>query len=148
MIDFGTIMILFTAVSNRLTGSKSPKFMSALFGYSALGILFLYTTLELNTLLHRFIPGFQNGGITILWAVFAIAFTGSGIWRNMRPLRYMGLGLFAVVAGKIFLHDLDHMPMIFRVIAFFAVGIALLLGAFAYIYAGRKFTVKTDDEKE
>ncbi len=146
MVDFGSVMMLFAFVASRIHSFKSPKYAGSIFGYGLLGILFLYTTLEINTLLHWYVPGFQNGGVTVLWSVFAIAFTGSGIWRNIRTLRFLGLGLFVVVAGKVFLHDLNHMPMIFRVIAFFVIGVALMLGAFAYIFAGKKFEIEGDGD--
>jgi uncharacterized membrane protein len=107
----------------------------------------VYATLELNSLLHWGMPDFKNGGVTALWAVFAIAFTGSGIWRNIRPLRYAGLVLFAIVAFKVFLHDLQHMPMIFRAIAFLVVGVALLLGSFGYLFANKKFEIEDNKEE-
>jgi len=140
MLDFGSLLLLF-GLAWLWIPSGYPKPTRAAFGYTGLGFLFLYTTLELNSLLHWKLPAFEDGGITALWAVFAIAFTSSGIWRNIKPLRYMGLILFAIVVGKVFLHDLSHMPMIFRVIAFFVVGIALLLGSFAYVFANKTFVV-------
>jgi uncharacterized membrane protein len=141
LLDFGSILLLL-GFAWAWIPSCYPKPTRAAFGYGGLGLLFLYTSLEVNSLLHWLLPKFQDGGVTSLWAIFAIAFTSSGIWRNIRPLRYMGLVLFAVVAGKVFLHDLGHMPMIFRVIAFFVVGIALLLGSFAYVFASKKFVIE------
>ncbi len=141
MVDFGSLLLLLGCAWGMMP-SVYPRPTRSVFGYGTLGFLFLYTTLELNSLLHWRLLDFQSGGITALWAVFAIAFTGGGIWRNVKPLRYVGLILFAIVVGKVFIHDLSHMPMIFRVIAFFVVGIALLLGSFAYVFANKKFIVE------
>jgi len=140
-------MMLFAIAAYHINIPKHQTRIRHLFGYGSLAILLLYATLETNTLLHIYLPGFQNQGITVLWALFAIAFTGSGIRLNTRILRYLGLTLFANVVGKIFLHDLSDMPTIFRMIAFFAVGVTLLAGAFAYIFAGKKFVIN-DDETE
>lgn len=153
LLDFGSVMLFFALAAYRLSSLAEHRRLRNIFGYTATMLLSLYTTLELKTMLHWFAPGFQAGGISILWALYAIAFTSIGIWRNIRPLRYTGLMLFAIVAGKIFLIDLRHMPMIFRIIAFFAVGIILLLGAFAYIFANKKFKLeaaikaKTDSDQ-
>ncbi len=139
-IDFGSILLLLGLIWRWLP-APYPKPARAVFGYAGLAFLFVYTSLELNSLLHWRLPAFEKGGLTSLWAVYAIAFTSCGIWRNIRPLRYSGLILFAIVAGKVFIHDLSGMPMIFRVIAFFVVGLALLLGSFAYVFANKKFEI-------
>jgi len=141
LLDFGSILLLLGLVWTWLP-SRYPKPTRALFGYAGLAVLMLYTTLELRSLLHWRLPAFRDGGVTALWALYAIAFTSSGIWRNIRGLRYLGLGLFIIVAVKVFLYDLSDMPMIFRVIAFLVVGIALLLGSFAYVFANKKFEIE------
>ncbi len=146
LIDYGSILALMTIAWWMLPGHY-PQEARIAFGYGALALLFAYTTLELKTLLHWFLPAFEKGGVTTLWAVFAIMFTGFGIWRNVRLLRYAGLILFAVVAFKVFLYDLSNMPMIFRVIAFFVVGLTLLLGSFAYVFANKKFEIKNRDSE-
>ncbi len=119
-----------------------------IFGYGALALLFLYLSFEINSLLYWNLREFQAGGISVLWTVFAIGFVSGGIWQDVKLLRYFGLALFAVVIGKVFLVDLEHMPVIYRVLAFFVVGIALLLGSFAYLYSSRKFKRKTDNDQE
>jgi uncharacterized membrane protein len=121
---------------------------AALFGYASLAMIFLYATFETKTFLSLKLPAFLGGGVSALWALFAIAFVGSGIWKSVRGLRYLGLALFAVVLGKVFLADLAHMPLVHRVVAFMVVGAALLLGSFAYLYAGRKFTGQTPSNGE
>ncbi len=147
LLDFGSMLLLLGLVWTWLP-SRYPKPARALFGYAGLAVLLLYSTLELRSLLHWRVPAFRDGGVTALWALYAIAYTSGGIWRNIRVLRYLGLGLFVIVAGKVFLYDLSEMPMIFRVIAFFVVGIALLLGSFAYVFANKKFEVADKDGGE
>lgn len=146
LLDFGSILLVI-ALAWAWLPSRYPKQTRAIFGYTGLAVLLLYTTLELRSLLHWQLPAFRDGGVTALWAVFAIAYTSGGIWRNIRLLRYLGLTLFLVVAGKVFLYDLRDMPMIYRVIAFLVVGVALLLGSFAYVFANKKFELEDTEEK-
>ncbi|MDD4870227.1 MAG: DUF2339 domain-containing protein, partial [Kiritimatiellae bacterium] len=139
LLDFGVLIAMFLTVWQLVGVKRGDWVITSAFGYGALFLLFVYATLELNSLLFCKMAKFQKGGISILWALFAIGFISGGIWKNITALRYLGLALFAVVAGKVFLVDLSGMEMIYRVVAFVAVGIILLLGAFAYLYSGKKF---------
>lgn len=139
-VDFASPILVFSLVFARLRSGPKSVLPASVFGYAGLFMLFLYSTLELNSLLHWKLPDFQAGGLSVLWAVFAIGFVAGGIWRNVTALRYVGLLLFAVVFGKVILIDLADMDLIYRVVAFLAVGVILLLGSFAYIFAGKKFT--------
>ncbi|GAG39796.1 unnamed protein product, partial [marine sediment metagenome] len=99
----------------------------------ALGMLFVFTSLELREFLDAFVPGLCAGGISILWAVFALSMIGGGIYKNTRALRYVGLALFAVVAWKVFFVDLARLEQIYRIVAFLLSGILLLSGSFVYL---------------
>jgi len=139
LLDFGVLVMTFLAIWRAVNLKRGERSVAAAFGYGSLLLLFVYTSLELNSLLFWKMREFQRGGISILWALFAVGFTAGGIWKNVTPLRYLGLALFAVVAGKVFLVDLAGTEMIYRVVAFMVVGVILLLGAFAYLYSGKKF---------
>jgi uncharacterized membrane protein len=110
-------------------------------------MFFLYATFETNSVLYWRLREFQDGGITVLWALFAIGFITGGIWKNIRPLRFIGLTLFGIVALKI-LVDVWSMDVLYRIIACLAVGATLLLGSFAYIYANREFIHEENDARE
>lgn len=138
-LDFVSVLgILFAAWSLMDRKANAPQ----IFGYTGLALIFLYLTLEINSLLFWKLREFQAGGISILWALFAAAFISGGIWKQVRPLRFIGLILFAIIVGKVFLVDLAHMPIIYRAVAFLIVGMLLLLGSFAYLYARRQFQNK------
>jgi uncharacterized membrane protein len=137
-VDFGAVLAMFVTVWLVGGMKRGDKTLKLAFGYGSLFILFVYATLELNSLLFWKLDEFQKGGISILWALFAIAFISGGIWKGIAALRYVGLGLFAVVVAKVFLVDMSDMDMIYRVVAFVGVGVILLLGAFAYLYADKK----------
>jgi uncharacterized membrane protein len=139
-VDFGALLILLTVSWRLLRKSAEVRAVSWVFGYMAFILLFIYATLELNSLLHWKLPEFRAGGISILWALFAIVSVGAGIRNTVRSLRYVGLILFCIVAIKVFAHDLSDMDILYRVIASVVVGIALLLASFAYLYSRGKFS--------
>jgi uncharacterized membrane protein len=141
LLDFGALLtLLFVTWAFFLRGGDEQRLLAPAFGYGGLLLLFVYASLEVNTLLYWKLREFQNGGLSVLWALFAIAYIAGGIWRDVRPLRFVGLILFAVILGKVFLNDLRGMEIAYRVIAFMVVGVALLLGSFAYMRANKKFT--------
>ena len=138
-LDFASLLsLLFAAWMLLGRRTAAPQ----LFGYAGLALLFLFCTLEINSLLHWKLAKFQTGGISILWALFAAAFIAGGIWKRVRPLRFIGLILFAIIIAKVFFVDLQHMPVIYKAVAALAVGALLLLGSFAYLYASRQFQEK------
>jgi uncharacterized membrane protein len=102
-------------------------------GLSALGLLFVYLTLEVNTLLHAYVDGLRPGGVSILWAAFALGLILRGIAYREAVVRYLGLGLFAVVAWKVFFVDLAQLDQIYRIVAFLSLGILVLAGSFMYL---------------
>ena len=138
-LDFGAVLALFGLAWHTLRGAgKATRPVPSLFGYSGLALLFFFATLEANTLLHWKLPVFRDGGLSMLWAVFAASFLAGGIVFEVKPLRYMGLALFTIVVLKIFLTDLHGMPAIYRVLAMAATGLCLLAGAYAYLRFGRQ----------
>jgi uncharacterized membrane protein len=146
LLDFGLIITMLIAVW--WLAKRRETLPAPVFGYAALIILFLYTTLEINSLLFWKLPGFQQGGVSVLWAVFTIAFIAGGIWKSIKPLRYSGLLLVAIVVGKIFLVDLGKMSVIYKALALVAVSGFLLLGSFAYIRSDRSFLRKIGETKD
>ena len=134
-LDYGAVLLAFVLGWRILVGPGAARTMAAVFGYGSLGLLFLCLTLELNSLLYWTLREFQTGGLSTFWTVFAFGLLGVGLWKSVAPLRYAGLGLCALAVAKVFLVDLAHMPVVYRVVAFLGVGIFLLLGAGAYMYA-------------
>jgi len=145
LLDFGSVMLIAFLSWNLLRQQAGRRVPASIYGYGGLLLLFIYASLELNAFLFWKLPSFRAGGISVLWALFAVAFVGGGIWKNLSGLRYAGLLLFAVVVAKVFLADLAHTPVVYRVVAFLFVGIALLLGAFAYLKAAPQFHRQGDD---
>jgi hypothetical protein len=148
LIDFGAIIAFLCLAYTLLRGTVEARSVGRIFGAAALGLLFIYTSLELHTFLYCYVPGLRPGGISILWSIFALSLIGGGIWKDVRVIRYVGLGLFAVVAGKVFFFDLADLDQIWRIVAFIALGILVLAGSFIYLKYRNVFTIEpTEIEK-
>ena len=64
--------------------------------------------------------------ISVLWAAYATALMVIGFWRRVRPLRYLALGIFVLLLGKIFFVDTRELETIYRIAGFLATGLALV----------------------
>jgi uncharacterized membrane protein len=138
-LDFFAVLLLFAAATGLLFRKGEKTILPAVFGYAAIILLWLYLTLECNSLLHWKLREFQNGGLSVLWTLFAFVLLAGGIGRGLRSLRLSGLVLFTVVVAKVLFVDLADMPTAYRVIALMVIGVLLLLGSFAYLRASKRF---------
>lgn len=138
-LDFAVVIGLNWIMAGQLSRRRGVAHAAPLFGYGALAAFALFATFETNTFLEEYLADFKAGGLSVVWALLAVAFTAIGIRTNRRVLRYAGLGLFCVVIGKVFLVDLGGMAILYRVIAFLVLGVALLGGSFAYVNAQHRF---------
>jgi uncharacterized membrane protein len=66
--------------------------------------------------------------LSIAWGLMAIIQLSIGFARLVSVLRYMAIGLFGLTIAKVFLVDLAHLEMVYRIISFIGLGL-LLLGA-------------------
>ncbi len=134
LVDFAAMAAFFVVAYWWLKGEPAASILAAaLAGWLALGLAFVFLTLELNTFLSQFIPALRAGGISILWSLFALGLIVAGIHRNAEALRFTGLGLFTVVGFKIFLSDLANLDQFYRIVAFILLGVLTLSGAFLYL---------------
>ena len=137
--DFGLCIGLLALLFARLRAQRDARAIAAAAGIGALVLLFLFLTFELNTVLHRFLPGMRAGGLTLLWALYALGLLLAGLRRGVRGLRYAGLALFGVVVGKVFLADLAGLESIYRIVAFLILGVVLFLAATLYLRNRARF---------
>ena len=140
LLDFG-VLIAFLVLCSRLLSRGASKSIAPLMSITAMGLLFIYTSLELNSLLHTYVPGLRAGGISILWSMFAFAWLLRGIWRNQRGLRYAGLLLFGITIFKVFFNDLAELDQFYRIVAFIVLGGVVLAGSFIYLKYRETFAV-------
>lgn len=141
LIDFAAVVGFLGGAYALVAGRQAAAQVRAALGFAALGMLFVYLTLEVNSFLRSFAPGMRAGGVSIVWAIFALALILRGIAKNVAGVRYLGLGLFAIVSGKVFFHDLASLDQFWRIVAFVLLGVLLLAGSFVYLKYREKFAV-------
>lgn len=144
LLDFGVVIAFLAFAGRFLKGGDSEVTLGKQMAWLAILLLFVFTTLELNTFLFHYIPGLESGGISILWSIFALSLLLFGIVKNQRSARYLGLMLFVVVAVKVFFFDLATLDEIYRIVAFIILAILVIAGAFLYLKYRESFV--TDDE--
>ena len=144
LFDYAIVISLFVLFF-RVCRPKVVLQYHELLNFLPVVLVFIYATLETNTLFYHKMPLFQAGALSVLWALFAICFLVLGIIRASKVWRYGGLTLFAIVVIKVFIHDLAEMETIYRVIAFMVVGILLIAGSYAYLKASGKFIQKEQE---
>jgi uncharacterized membrane protein len=148
-LDFGLCIGLLALLYARLRNDDaSSRSIAIAAGIGALVLLFLFLTFELNSALHRFLPGMHAGGLTLLWALYALGLLLAGLRRGVRGLRYAGLALFAVVVGKVFFVDLADLDSIYRIVAFIVLGIVFFLAALLYLRNRARFQPPDIPEKK
>ncbi|MFM7108528.1 MAG: DUF2339 domain-containing protein [Planctomycetaceae bacterium] len=147
LLDFGAVIAFLAVALRAVQGRREAVALRPVLAVAALGTLFLYLTLETNSFLAEYYPGLRAGGVSIVWALFALALVLAGIARNLWPLRWAGLALFAVVSAKVFLHDLASLDQFWRIVAFVILGLLLLAGSFVYLRFRETFAIasKTGD---
>ena len=144
LLDFAAIIGFAAAMFALLAKRDAPKLARQFFAVASLAMLFIYSSLEVNSYLYHFYPGFRYGGVSILWAIFGLAFLLRGIGTNNKPIRYAGLVLFAIVSFKVFFVDLKTLDPIYRIIAFVVLGLLLLAGSFLYLKHRERFATPND----
>lgn len=70
--------------------------------------------------------------LSSFWGVVGLAAVVVGLVADRRELRYGGLALLGLGVAKVFAYDLAELDDLYRVLSFIAVGLVLLVGAYAY----------------
>lgn len=148
MMDFGVIIGLLGFAVYLLVGDTSARNVRVLLSGLSVALAFVWLTLELNTFLTHFVPGLRAGGISILWSVFALALIFYGIKRKTGALRYLGLGLFAIVVWKVFWRDLAELDPVYKIVAFIFLGLLVLCGSFIYLKYQQNFLTGSSTTQE
>ena len=142
LVDFGAVTGFLVAITALATTRKPLVTLQQASAVAAVATLLAWSTLEVNSYLATFAPGLRAGGVSITWALFALAFLITGIRYRLTALRYCGLALFGIVAVKVFTSDLDSLDSFYRIVAFLILGVLLLLGSFLYLRFRETFAVE------
>ena len=147
LLDFGAIIAFLCCGYYLLAGNTNARTAGVVFASAAVALLFVFSTLEVNSFLYRFVPDLRAGGVSILWSVFALALIIAGMWKDVRAIRYIGLALFAVVAWKVLFFDLGRLDQFYRIIAFIILGVVVLSGSFVYLKCRPMLTAKKEENE-
>ena len=142
LVDFWAVTGFLVAITALATTRKPLATLQQAAAVAAVTMLLIWSTLEVNSYLTTFAPGLRAGGVSITWALFALAFLVVGIRCRLAALRYCGLTLFSIVAVKVFTIDLDSLDSFYRIVAFLILGVLLLLGSFLYLRFRETFSVE------
>lgn len=148
LVDFGAVVGFFVFGFMMLVGDARARDMRIVLGSLAVAMAFVWSSLELNTFLAVYVPGLRPGGISILWSLFALGLILAGILKDVRTLRYVGLGLFAVVVWKVFFSDLKDLDALYRIVAFIVLGVLVLTGSFVYLKFRQTFVIADPTEEK
>jgi uncharacterized membrane protein len=125
-------------------GMRAAASLSGFLNLFSLIALILVVTGELG----RLSSEWGTTGITIWWAVCALALALFGLIKHTARHRYLGLVLFGVTLLKVFFVDLDNLDGLYRVGAFMGLGALLLLLSFVYQRLARRLAGDDAFEEE
>jgi uncharacterized membrane protein len=148
LLDFGSVVAFCWLACALLFPRAEARDAVVWSGSAGIALSFVYATLELNTFLHGYVEGLRPGGISILWSLFALGLIAGGIWKRLRGLRLVGLGLFAVVAVKVFFVDLAQLEQLYRIVAFVVLGLLVLTGSLIYLRYRQLFAIEDSASEE
>jgi hypothetical protein len=86
---------------------------------------------------------FAGMAISLVYAGLALAWCIFGFWKRFTFMRRLGLGLTLAVVCKLFIIDLWRLTEGYRIITYFALGVALLGISFVYQHFTKKLEVRS-----
>lgn len=115
-------------------------FNKQIFSYISIFLGFLFTHYEIADTVKKC---FFNGGgeylISVCWILFSGIVTTLGIFKNKNYLKNSGICLCILSIIRIFIYDLAHIDILYKLIAFLTLGIILMVLSFLY---NRNMTTK------
>ncbi len=73
-----------------------------------------------------------QAALSVFWALTGLAAVVYGLLRDVRRFRLAGLALLTLAITKVYVYDMAELEELSRVLSFIALGLLLLVGAFAY----------------
>lgn len=70
--------------------------------------------------------------ISAFWLVYAAAILIAGFWLDQAAVRWGGLGMALIAAGKVFAYDLSQMSRLYRIFSFVLLAVVLLAVSYRY----------------
>jgi len=100
-------------------------------------LLFVATSLEVARGAELFAndPTVQRSALSIYWGIVSVGMIGFGFIRRLAPVRYVGLALMGIAAGKALLLDMIGVPAPWRIASFLVLGLLMVGVAVGYARA-------------
>jgi len=123
------------------------RIFSNAFALAGIFVLWILLTEEIYQYLYcqnRYVQSIANWRllanmyISVMWAVYGVVLMIIGFVRRINVLRYIALGLFAILLGKVFLIDMSTVKSGYRITAFLATGLTLVGVSYLYQYLKKK----------
>jgi uncharacterized membrane protein len=105
-----------------------------LFGLAAVGLVYAASLAIVDVIQGDDVERSQTAQVALsaFWASVGLVAIIAGLVRDIRELRLAGLALLGIGVVKVFAYDLAELDELYRVLSFVAIGIVLLIGAYAY----------------
>ena len=124
-----------------------PELAGRLAGIAALGLFFLWLTLEVR---HAYQGSVLTGATSQReWLAYSVAWLGlaaalllAGVWWQRRPLRQAALAVGCIAILKAFLFDLSELEGLYRAASFLGLGLCLIGVGWLY----QRFVVAEDEK--
>ena len=134
-------------LSKQYQQDKYAKRLSITFGLAAVFILWILLTEQVylywkcQTLYAQAVQNWRflaHMYISITWAIYGAILMIVGFWKNVRMLRYIAIGLFALLLLKVFILDTRTIENVYRIAAFLATGIILVGVSYLYQFLKKR----------
>jgi uncharacterized membrane protein len=118
-------------------------------GFGILIIFLLWILLTEQIAIYWKFKGSAEGGpanwkflahmyVSVMWAFYGAGLMVIGVWKRVGIVRYLALGLFALLLAKVFIIDTSEIESVYRVAGFLATGITLVAVSYLYQYLKKK----------
>ncbi len=154
-LDFGIVLVFVAALfvagwllSKEREEDQYNRLFAAAFALAGIFVLWVLLTEEIylywycrNRFAEEKIANWRflsHMYISIMWAVYGAVLMAMGFWRKIKILRYIALGLFAVLLVKVFIWDTKTVKSVYRIAAFLATGVTLVGVSYLYQFVRKK----------
>jgi len=76
--------------------------------------------------------------ISVMWAIYGGLLMALGFWKKSRVFRFISLGLFLLIIGKVFIFDMRNISSVYRIAGFGVLGVTLIGISYLYQYGKKK----------
>ncbi|UCC96574.1 MAG: DUF2339 domain-containing protein [Phycisphaerales bacterium] len=153
-VEFGIVLVfvagLFAATRLLRRGHEQDlhtRTFSMAFALAGIFVLWVLLTEEIYLYWYcrnRFAEAISNWRflshmyISVMWAMYGAVLMALGFWRKNRILRFISLGLFALLLVKVFILDTRTVKSVYRIAAFLATGLTLVSVSYLYQFLKKK----------